>query len=534
MKRRLWVLPLAVVIFLLALPALALAGLPKPNINTQLYKPSLNGKGLVTNESGDILRHLKWTVSLHFNWASQPVRVEDALNGDRWLVSDRLSADLGFALGLFDWVELGLNVPTTLYQNGFTIQTPQERIRKSWLLGDVTFYAKVRILQPEKFRDMGLNFKLGASFPTADPRTAIGDPNVTITPTLNFSYDGVLYASVNIGGIFRLSANSQPNLSYTHDFYANLGLGYTFRKPGLTLFGELTAMTPFSRFFQRLDQSPIETGLGVIWKSSFGLHVLGGASVGVGSSLGGPIPRVFVGVRYTNEVGDRDGDGVADRRDRCPDTPGPIANRGCPWGDKDKDGVLDNEDRCPDQPGPRANHGCPWGDKDKDGVLDNEDKCPDQPGPRANHGCPWGDRDGDGVPDNLDKCPNVKGPPSNHGCPVAKLAGLTRRIFFKTGSHELLKASLPVIAEIAKLLKEHPEIRVRIEGHTSKVSSAKVNMALSKARAKTVYDRLVQVHGISASRLIHEGYGFERPLVKGNTPSAHAKNRRVEMIVIEK
>lgn len=115
--------------------------------------------------------------------------------------------------------------------------------------------------------------------------------------------------------------------------------------------------------------------------------------------------------------GDKDADGVTDNLDECPDVPGPAENKGCPWGDIDGDGVTDNIDECDTIPGPTENSGCPWGDRDEDGVLDNVDKCPDEAGPAENNGCPWGDRDGDGVLDNEDRCPDVPGPVDNGGCP---------------------------------------------------------------------------------------------------------------------
>jgi hypothetical protein len=121
---------------------------------------------------------------------------------------------------------------------------------------------------------------------------------------------------------------------------------------------------------------------------------------------------------------DRDGDGILDAQDRCPDQPGAIANQGCPAAsasDQDGDGVLDSQDNCPTQAGSADNQGCPAGasDRDGDGVLDAQDNCPDQPGPASNRGCPVtsGDRDSDGVPDARDNCPDQAGPADNQGCP---------------------------------------------------------------------------------------------------------------------
>jgi OOP family OmpA-OmpF porin len=111
---------------------------------------------------------------------------------------------------------------------------------------------------------------------------------------------------------------------------------------------------------------------------------------------------------------DRDKDGVADAADKCPDVVGIAANNGCP-ADRDGDGVYDTEDKCPDVVGVAANMGCP-ADRDKDGIADADDKCPDLAGITANKGCP-ADRDGDGVYDSEDKCPDVKGIAANMGCP---------------------------------------------------------------------------------------------------------------------
>jgi outer membrane protein OmpA-like peptidoglycan-associated protein/opacity protein-like surface antigen len=120
---------------------------------------------------------------------------------------------------------------------------------------------------------------------------------------------------------------------------------------------------------------------------------------------------------------DTDMDGVADKMDKCPDTPMNVAvdDWGCPI-DTDNDGVADYLDKCPNTPnGVKVNmSGCPV-DSDKDGVADYLDKCSGTP---ANvkvdaNGCPL-DSDGDGVADYLDKCP---GTPKNmkvdaNGCPM--------------------------------------------------------------------------------------------------------------------
>jgi len=122
------------------------------------------------------------------------------------------------------------------------------------------------------------------------------------------------------------------------------------------------------------------------------------------------------GTKELNGCPDTDGDTIIDKNDQCPELAGPVENKGCP--DSDMDGVLDNEDECPELKGPVENKGCPWSDRDTDGIMDNEDECPDQAGPLSNKGCPTDDQDMDGVVDAEDKCPEVPGDVNNAGCPL--------------------------------------------------------------------------------------------------------------------
>lgn len=110
---------------------------------------------------------------------------------------------------------------------------------------------------------------------------------------------------------------------------------------------------------------------------------------------------------------DRDGDGVSDEMDKCPDEKGSLTAAGCP--DRDGDGIADSNDNCPDEPGKVSASGCP--DADEDGIADRFDSCPDVPGVPALKGCPDMDADGDGVPDDRDECPAEAGLRSTDGCP---------------------------------------------------------------------------------------------------------------------
>jgi hypothetical protein len=130
---------------------------------------------------------------------------------------------------------------------------------------------------------------------------------------------------------------------------------------------------------------------------------------------------------------DRDGDGVSDRSDRCPDQPEDLDGfedgDGCPDPDNDRDGVPDGVDACPvvpeDRDGFLDSDGCPDPDNDGDGLVDDRDLCinaaEDKDGFRDSDGCPDPDNDEDGVADVVDRCPNraedLDGFEDDDGCP---------------------------------------------------------------------------------------------------------------------
>jgi len=230
---------------------------------------------------------------------------------------------------------------------------------------------------------------------------------------------------------------------------------------------------------------------------------------------------------------DRDKDGIADTLDACPDVPGLKQFNGCP--DKDGDGIPDNKDKCPNVAGTLKYDGCPVPDTDGDGINDENDSCVTVPGVVKYHGCPIPDSDGDGINDEEDKCPLAPGPKGNHGCPVLsdtivkKVELAAQKIYFKTGSYELLQQSFKALDEVVTVLKTNPSVQLLIEGHTDNVGSQEENQLLSENRAKAVMGYLVEKGGISKDRLSVKGFGFSKPVASNNTAEGRAMNRRVEL-----
>ena len=102
-------------------------------------------------------------------------------------------------------------------------------------------------------------------------------------------------------------------------------------------------------------------------------------------------------------------------------------------------------------------------------------------------------------------------------------------INFDTGKAELKADGRATVAEIVKMLKDAPSLRVAIEGHTDNVGQPAANKALSEARARSVMAAVVAGR-VDAKRLSAAGFGQERPVADNRSEEGRAKNRRVELV----
>ncbi|MFO7965804.1 MAG: OmpA family protein [Desulfobacterales bacterium] len=198
---------------------------------------------------------------------------------------------------------------------------------------------------------------------------------------------------------------------------------------------------------------------------------------------------------------DSDGDGVIDARDQCPNTPVGVAvdEDGCPL-DSDGDGVPDDQDQCPNTP---------------EGVAVDEDGCPI-------------DSDGDGVPDNLDKCP---GTPEGATVDECGCWVIDATVLFDFDKASLRPEASDELDNVYDILTRQEDMALEIRGHTDSIGPAEYNQMLSKRRAQSVKDYLLE-KGIAGDRLITVGYGEEKPTAPNDTEAGRQKNRRVELTPI--
>ena len=224
---------------------------------------------------------------------------------------------------------------------------------------------------------------------------------------------------------------------------------------------------------------------------------------------------------YKRQSEDRDGDGLLDEKDACPDVPGPVENKGCPLKDRDRDGILDDQDKCPDDPedkdGYQDEDGCPDPDNDGDGILDKVDQCPDLPETKNGY------KDDDG-------CPDINPDLVVVNRDLGKIE-IKQKVYFDTGKATIQDRSFPLLDEVAQVLARNPQLtKVVVEGHTDSTGSARLNTKLSADRAKAVAAYLVG-KGTDAARLDSKGFGSSRPVGDNQTAAGRDSNRRVEFTI---
>jgi len=259
---------------------------------------------------------------------------------------------------------------------------------------------------------------------------------------------------------------------------------------------------------------------------------------------------------------DRDGDGIPDDADNCPDDPedkdGFQDEDGCPDLDNDGDGIPDAQDKCPNDPedkdGFQDADGCPDPDNDNDGIPDTQDKCPNDPedkdGFQDEDGCPDLDNDNDGFPDSKDKCPNdpetVNGFEDEDGCPdVRQTTGPEERpdridlkgqpiSFGRDGKPT--PAAKQLLAQVAAIIKAR-KLTIRVEVHVPlgvKSTAAgviaaqkKKDKAVAQKRAAAILEYLVS-QGVPQAQVQAVGIGSDRPL--GTTNPSDPINDRIDFI----
>lgn len=105
-------------------------------------------------------------------------------------------------------------------------------------------------------------------------------------------------------------------------------------------------------------------------------------------------------------------------------------------------------------------------------------------------------------------------------------------VLFETGKAELQPGAMSSLAQVAEVLREDPQRKVAIEGHTDNTGSPEFNQALSERRAQAVKDALVS-QGASPDQITTRGLGPSSPVASNDNAAGRQQNRRVELVFAE-
>ena len=500
------------------------------------YEPSDRGSDWFANESLDLRGHLRGAAGLVLDYGHKPLVIYD-LDGDErsTIVENQLFGHVGGAIVLSDMIRVGLDLPVALWQSGDGGSTATQTFESSnaTTLGDARLSGNVRLLG--QYREpFTLAAGLWLHVPTGSRDAFTGDGNVRVHPQLMAAGDVGMFtyaarAGVNVRGNSDDFAGSPTGTEVAFAGAAGVRLLEGKITLGPEFFGS-TVVTDADAFFKRRT-SPFEVVFGGHFQAAKQVKVGVGVGPGMTRAFGTPQLRMLAGVEWVE--------------------PAPEKKAPPPPADRDGDGIYDREDACPDVPGVRTDdpktNGCPPpSDRDKDTIIDPEDACPDEPGvktddPKTN-GCPAPkDTDGDGILDPVDACPDVAGPanddPKKHGCPVARVEKgqirILEQVQFAYNSDRILKASDYILEAVKKVLEEHAQIKqVEVQGHTDNKGGDQFNLGLSKRRAASVMKWLTS-RGIDKKRLKSQGFGKKQPIDTNDTEEGRANNRRVEFHILE-
>ena len=560
---------------------------PEPSQTTNLFGVS----------QARILQDGQWELGLTMNYGAHPLVITND-DGDRLesIVSGQFVGNVLGAIGIADRLELGIDIPLILLQTGDELELAPELDASDagFGLGDIRFVPRLLMLDTDLdgAGSVALAFIIDTQLPTGSSDVYQGG-EFRVEPYFAFDYATTteIRISVNAGFLVRPETEIE-NLNVGNALTWGLGLDAPVGMTrALHIVGELAGEASVAGSSVNAEETPLEALLGVKYFLDNGVMVQGGAGAGLLDGYGTPDWRVFFGVHYsTTPEDDRDGDGVPNDVDECPEIPEDIDRwedeDGCPDTDNDGDGFLDVDEECdnePEDPDDFENDGCPDPDNDQDGIEDAVDQCelepedidefedsdgcpdPDNDGDGyldvdeecdnepeddddfENDGCPDLDNDGDGMLDRPDRCPNeaedFDGFEDEDGCPeegsglitlTCEAVEISEQVQFESDSDEILEESYELLDQVATVLRTATYIQlVRVEGHTDDRGDDDYNLDLSNRRANAVMTYLIDNGGIDGTRLTAEGFGESQPIADNESSDGRRQNRRVAFVIVE-
>jgi OmpA-OmpF porin, OOP family len=598
---------------------------PGGNIDLNVFRPAIDSRGYLTVNASQTLGDVEVSFGLGaLDWGYKLLEFKEGSSeySVNHMVAATLIGAFGKHIGPLE-LEIGVSVPIMImfgdrapdFKDPANSNNDKDFGIDGQGIGNVGLHLKTRFIKTSRPPHVGLGVIASVFLDTVDPKKKwLGEdqlvPQFMGILDKEFGREGRLRMAINAGirlrkdtrtfvddgagetpDVNRPATTTGGTIQASNEIPFGFGIAYALSKQKFDVVGEVFGSVPLG---DHDNYQPLEALVGFklyLARNSF-------LSLGVGRGLqaskgANPDARAMIGIVFEPNIGDRDGDGLKDDVDKCPDDPEDFDRfedeDGCPEPDNDRDGILDEDDKCPnipeDKDGFQDEDGCPEGDKndrDGDGILDNVDKCPDDPEDfdqfQDEDGCPDPDNDQDGIPDVDDLCPNdpedkdnfededgcpdldndkdrildkddkcpnepetYNGTDDEDGCPDRGRVVVTDTaieildmVYFEYNKAIIKSQSFPILDAVAATLQGNPSIQlIEVQGHTDERGNDAYNLDLSDRRAAAVKKYLAD-KGVDEKRLESQGYGETQPVDRNHNEAAWAKNRRVAFLILKR
>lgn len=509
------------IIFLFAGTAFAL--------NVQTFRPKTLNDGVLTVPGSSSFEQNKWSIGFFYNYAHDLLdRSNIGLSPNSGIAKHLHTIDAMFAYGIMDWWTVHLDVPFHVYSVversiiGGTINDD-----KATDLGDMELSMLFTLRKNRIEDDRRIGF---AAMPFITTRTRnLGhyQREDGVSGGAKFIADrwltGKDYVAMNIG--FRIRPEERINALHVNDDFL-YGAGYQrilCKKHEFNFFAEIYGATTFGNFASDGKSSPIEIlgGFKKAW-SDIGLTLAIGAGRGILTGYGTPDIRIFSGLTYTPLLKKP----VVQPVVQPVVAPVVEVKKGTlsltTVNDKGESLMADLTVSDPSGNVVQKYNGNSLDVSLEPGTY-KVDAATDGYTPQSSEVQITA---GETLAKKISLIPIAR--------IVAEKIEISQVIYFDFGKASIKDVSKPVLDEVVKLLKAHPEVKLlSVEGHTDNVGPKEFNTNLSAARAKSVAEYFIS-NGIEDKRLTTNGFGPDKPIAGNDTKDGRAKNRRVEFLIKEK
>lgn len=566
-------------------------------MSQSLFDPAIDTKGHITIDGSPVLPHLAFSLGLLLDFGFNSMIAVEQDNPELQLLYENypeevtvdtyshvtldrmVTARFQANFGLFDRMALGLQIPILVPAGQFYDINPEDYVEQTYwsnkgTFGDLSLHAKISLLRSD-WHPIGFALIAQYFIPTGKSELLTGEPGAGA-----FAFKAVLDAEptmwyrlgFNVGVRLPLGAETNNYMAWDGNDRDGIQLhndGLLFKYGPSLYFGvgqsinlwpgmmDLVLEFYGNQLIPEMGQKnylSMEATAGVKFYIEESSYLMAGYSHGIpvadaasDYSYQNMEHRMFLGFCYEPSMDlrirdtelDRDGDGILDKDDACPDDPedlnGIDDEDGCPENDLDGDGIKDNVDKCPlvpeDMDGDRDFDGCPeakeyvgsasagpsaTSDRDQDRIIDINDQCPDDPETYN------GRDDEDGCPDQGDVVV------TNGALQILK------KVYFEYNSDKIMEVSFQILDEVAATINSNPQLtKLEVQGHADERGKSNYNLRLTRRRAAAVRKYLTRKGDVDASKLQSQGYGEYCPINEASNEEAWEENRRVEFKVVE-